>query len=49
MAPGTDGVELVASVEDADNCNHVTITDVMNMMILIGTGDLLMKEDNDSN
>lgn len=35
-------------VADADNSNHVTIIDVTSMMMLIGIGDLLMEEDNDS-
>lgn len=35
-------------VADADNSNHVTIRDVTSMMMLIGTGDLLIEEDNDS-
>lgn len=40
--------EVVASAEDADNCNNVTIIDVTSMMMLISIGDLLMEEDNDS-
>lgn len=40
--------EVVANAEDADNSNHVTIIDVTSMMMLIGIGDLLMEEDNDS-
>lgn len=40
--------EVVASAEDVDNSNHVTIIDVTSMMVLIGMGDLLMEEDNDS-
>lgn len=40
--------EIVAEAEDADNSNHVTIIDLMTMMMLIGIGDLLMGEDNNS-
>lgn len=40
--------EVVAEAEDADNSNHVTIIEVMSMMMPIGIGDLLMEEDNDS-
>lgn len=41
--------EVVADAEDADNSNYVIIIDVTSMMMLIGIGDLLMEEDNDSN
>lgn len=44
LAPGTNR-KVVA---DADNSNHVTVIDVTSMMMLIGIGDLLMEEDNDS-
>lgn len=40
--------EVFSNAEDADNSNHVTIMDVTSMMMLIGIGDLLMEEDNDS-
>ncbi len=40
--------EVVVDAEDADNSNHVTIMDVTSMIMLIGIGDLLMEEDNDS-
>ena len=40
--------EVVANAKDADNSNHVTVIDVTSMMMLIGIGDLLMEEDNDS-